>query len=77
MPVYRGGRRPVDLYWRVRGGIPPADMPVNNSLTDEQVWDLVTFIRNLPYPAMLPEDIRKDVYERRDATKGGGEHASR
>jgi mono/diheme cytochrome c family protein len=77
VPVYRGGRRPVDLYWRVRGGIPPADMPVNNSLTDEQVWDLVTFIRNLPYPAMLPEDIRKDVYERRDATKGGGEHAAR
>jgi mono/diheme cytochrome c family protein len=77
VPVYRGGRRPVDLYWRVRGGIPPSDMPVNTTLSDAELWDLVTFIRNLPYPAMMPDDIRDHVYPRHDATKGKTEHASR
>jgi len=30
--VYRGGRRPVDLYWRVVGGIPPSQMPAAEDL---------------------------------------------
>ena len=25
--VYRGGRRPIDLYWRIKGGIEPSGMP--------------------------------------------------
>jgi mono/diheme cytochrome c family protein len=65
--VYRGGRRPVDLYWRVRGGIPPSQMPQADLQRDEgrkidQYWDLVNFVQALPYPQMLPEDVRQKVY---------------
>jgi mono/diheme cytochrome c family protein len=69
--VYRGGRRPVDLYWRVTGGIPPSDMPAApdslkskgpNHPTDDR-WDLVNFVRYLPYPHMLPDDVRAKIYD--------------
>jgi mono/diheme cytochrome c family protein len=59
--IFRGGRRPIDLYWRIRGGIGPSQMPAAE-LTDEQTWDLVNFIQTLPYPAMLPENLRDKIY---------------
>ncbi|MGF1582133.1 MAG: c-type cytochrome [Gemmataceae bacterium] len=48
--VYRGGRRPVDIYYRIHGGIKGSGM-VNygTSLKPGEVWDLVHFIRALPY----------------------------
>ena len=74
--VYRGGRRPLDLYYRVRGGIPPSAMPENQALQPDQYWDLVNFVQALPYPEMLPGKIRGTIYP---AGKSGGEgrHASR
>jgi mono/diheme cytochrome c family protein len=59
--VYRGGRRPVDLYWRISGGIPPSGMP-GTKLTGPEYWDLVNFVRALPYPQMLPEEVRNKIY---------------
>jgi hypothetical protein len=65
-PVYRGGRRPIDLYYRLNGGIAPCDMP---AITDEsQVWDLVNFVQALPYREMLPDGVKEKVYP-----KHGGE----
>jgi mono/diheme cytochrome c family protein len=65
--VYRGGRRPIDLYWRIRGGIPPSAMPnatleVDKGKKTDQYWDLVNFVQALPYPSMLPEKVRKEIY---------------
>jgi mono/diheme cytochrome c family protein len=51
--VYRGGRRPVDLYWRIHSGINGSGMaPFGSSLQGNQIWDLVNFLEALPYPAM-------------------------
>ncbi len=65
--VFRGGRRPIDIYWRIIGGIDPSKMPQANreekvGLSDQDVWDLVNFVQHLPYPAMLPADVRDKVY---------------
>jgi mono/diheme cytochrome c family protein len=60
--TYRGGKRPVDLFWRIRGGIGPSGMPAAASLDDGQVWDLVHFVQALPYPKMLPPDVREKVF---------------
>lgn len=57
--VYRGGRRPIDLYWRISNGIegvpmPNAqlkteqDPPEAKKLTPEDVWSLVDYVRSLP-----------------------------
>jgi mono/diheme cytochrome c family protein len=54
---YRGGRRPVDLYFRIHSGINGSGMlRQGNNLTQSQIWDVVNFVRALPFPAM-----RKDL----------------
>ena len=52
--VYRGGRRPIDLFWRVYAGINGSGMTGFgvDSYTDDDIWDVVNFLRTLPYPAM-------------------------
>jgi mono/diheme cytochrome c family protein len=61
--VYRGGRRPLDLYWRIHSGINGAGMTAfNNTLKPEEIWDLVNFLQALPYPQMLPGDLRGKIY---------------
>ena len=47
--VYRGGRRPIDLYWRIRNGIEGTPMPAGQKLTDEQIWSLIDYVRHLPF----------------------------
>ncbi|HXD89023.1 MAG TPA: c-type cytochrome, partial [Urbifossiella sp.] len=59
---FKGGNRSEDLFHRIRGGIQPVGMPAHPTLTDAQVWDLVWFVRALPYPRELPDDVRKQVY---------------
>ncbi len=63
--IYKGGRRPIDLFWRVKRGIPPSKMPAVTLTGDEEakkVWDLINFIEAMPYPAKLPEEVRNSVY---------------
>ena len=51
--IYRGGRRPIDLYWRIYSGINGANMPASkDNLDSKEIWDLVNFIQVLPYEAM-------------------------
>jgi mono/diheme cytochrome c family protein len=52
--VFRGGRRPIDVYRRVRAGIKGTPMPAFSTLTDEEVWDIVNFVLHAPYEP-LPE----------------------
>ena len=60
--AYHGGKQPIDLYQRIKGGIGPSGMPAATSLTEAEVWDLVHFILALPAPSMLPPDVRELVY---------------
>jgi hypothetical protein len=66
--TYRGGRRPIDLMYRLKGGIDPSGMNISAvkkdtpEATDLANWDLVNFVRALPYPAMLPREVRENVY---------------
>ncbi len=55
--VYKGGRRPIDLYWRIAKGINGAKMPAHsNLLPDEQIWDVVNFVLALPTEPDLLKD---------------------
>ncbi len=55
--VYKGGRRPIDIYWRLSKGINGAKMPSHvPTLTPEQIWDVVNFILALPYEPDLVRD---------------------
>lgn len=54
--IYRGGRRPVDLYYRIHSGVNGAGMTAfGKNLQPNQIWDIVNFLQVLPYPKMLEE----------------------
>jgi len=66
--VYKGGRRPIDLYWRLAKGINGAKMPAHAGLLpDEQIWDVVNFILALPYEPDLLKDA--DALKKRAAAQ--------
>lgn len=61
--IYRGGRRPIDMFWRVSAGIPGTPMPGNGpvsegmpgTLTQQEIWQVIDYVYSLPYePASLP-----------------------
>jgi mono/diheme cytochrome c family protein len=55
--IYKGGRRPLDLYWRIAKGINGAQMPAHYPTINEQkIWDLVNFVLVLPYQTELLTD---------------------
>jgi mono/diheme cytochrome c family protein len=57
--VYKGGRRPIDLYWRIAKGINGAQMPAHyhpETFNDQKIWDLVNFVLTLPYERRLLRD---------------------
>jgi mono/diheme cytochrome c family protein len=60
-PEYRWGKEPADIAHRIRFGILAANMPANPQLTDAELRDLIAFVMALPYPAKLPDDVRKEV----------------
>jgi mono/diheme cytochrome c family protein len=104
--IYRGGRRTIDLYWRINGGINGSQMTPTKvgdreekeadlkkaeaklkqaksekdkadarkeveaakqdleeiKKQEQNIWDLVNFIQALPYPNMLPKDIKDKIY---------------
>jgi mono/diheme cytochrome c family protein len=52
--IYKGGRRPIDIYWRIAKGINGAKMPAHYpTLKPEQIWDLVNFVLELPQEPKL------------------------
>jgi mono/diheme cytochrome c family protein len=55
--AYKGGRRPIDIYWRIAKGINGTPMPAHlSTLKPEQIWDIVNFVLALPYQPELLRD---------------------
>jgi mono/diheme cytochrome c family protein len=63
--VYRGGLRPIDIYWRIMNGIEGTPMPALSTnvrkegdppeakkLTPEEIWDIVNYVQSLPYESI-------------------------
>lgn len=56
--IYRGGRRRIDIYWKIHAGISGTPMPGLGSptpgqgtITDEEMWNIVDYVLSLPYEA--------------------------
>lgn len=68
--MFRGGRRPIDVYRRIHQGIAGASMPEGaKNLKPQEIWDLVNLVRAVPY--------RRDVLPQAppSAPVHGSEHA--
>jgi mono/diheme cytochrome c family protein len=49
--VFRGGRRPIDIFRRIHSGIKGTPMQAfgGATLKDEQIWDVVNYVLNIPF----------------------------
>ncbi|MEZ6124930.1 MAG: cytochrome c [Planctomycetaceae bacterium] len=47
--IYRGGRRPVDLFRRIHAGIKGSRMPSFKNLKHEDIWHIVNYVLSLPF----------------------------
>jgi mono/diheme cytochrome c family protein len=56
--IYKGGRRPIDIYWRIAKGINGAQMPAHypSPFDEKKMWDVVNFVLALPYEPELLKD---------------------
>ncbi len=71
--VYKGGRRPIDIYWRIAKGINGAKMPAHfPTLEPEKIWDLVNFVLALPYDPALLDGAKLPASPPATAPKPGG-----
>jgi mono/diheme cytochrome c family protein len=70
--VYRGGLRPIDIYWRIKNGIEGTPMPAATmkpdgdpnakGLTPDEIWDIVNYVQSLPYePISNPIDAAHEA----------------
>jgi mono/diheme cytochrome c family protein len=60
--IYRGGMRPIDIYWRIRNGIEGSPMPAATmkpdgqpdakGLTPADIWDIVNYVESLPFESI-------------------------
>lgn len=70
--IYKGGRRPIDIYWRIAKGITGAQMPSHypGLINEAQVWDLVNFVLALPYEPELLTDAKPPAAAEAPAVAG-------
>lgn len=53
--IYRGGRRPIDIYRRISQGIKGTPMPpVAATVKPEEIWDLVNYVLSVPFEPASP-----------------------
>ena len=53
--MYRGGRRPIDIYSRIEAGIKGTPMSAFGAkMTEQQKWDLVNYVLHLPHEERAP-----------------------
>ncbi|MCI0335537.1 MAG: cytochrome c [Planctomycetes bacterium] len=65
--TYRGGRRDIDLFWRVFAGIPGMGMPATGpsapggqgTLTEQEMWQIVDYIQSLPFEPISEPQVRR------------------
>ena len=62
--MFRGGRRPLDIFWRISAGIAGTPMPASGpaspgaqgTLTQQEIWQIVDYVHSLPFePASQPQ----------------------
>jgi mono/diheme cytochrome c family protein len=70
--IYRGGRRPLDIFRRIHQGIAGTPMPAGGrdeknptgALKPEEIWNLVDYVQSLPFE----EESEPAQFERHEAT---------
>ncbi len=73
--VYRGGRRPIDLFWRLKNGIDGSGMPAvlmkdpaapadTKGLSQDDIWCLIDYVRSLPFESISRPPVESSPVHR-------------
>ena len=69
---FRGGRRPIDIYRRIKAGIKGTPMQAFGKLEDGEIWDLVNYVLSIPHlkngTMNLDESVSKPSAEKQTAS---------
>lgn len=57
LAVFRGGSRPEDIYRRIANGIEGTPMPSAPTLSPEEIWALVAFVREMKFSALDESEL--------------------
>lgn len=75
--IYRGGRRPLDLFRRIYTGIYGGPMPGTGpspgreaTLSEEEIWSLVDYVRSLPFEGQPQAPPPQRLTQRSDQPGG-------
>ena len=69
--IYRGGRRPIDIYRRISQGIKGTPMPATPAtVTPQQVWDLVNYVLSVPFESASPKPAKASSVPEHPAERG-------
>ncbi len=49
--MYRGGRRPIDLFARIHAGIKGSRMPSFKNTPHDDIWNIVNYVLSIPFDA--------------------------
>lgn len=71
--IFRGGRRPIDIYRRVHAGINGTPMPAagpaapggQGALNPDEIWNLVNYILSLPYERISETGAHEPTIEKK------------
>lgn len=71
--IYRGGRRPIDVFRRVRAGIKGSGMPAfgTSVIPDEDLWHLVNYVKSIPFGPTTPAAATGDEKAAAEAKPAG------
>jgi len=71
--IYRGGRRPIDIFRRVHEGIPGTQMAgFANVLNHEEIWDVVNYVLSVPFEGKhtaYPGELNAEKDDKKVASK--------
>lgn len=71
--IYRGGRRPVDLYRRLHAGIKGTPMPAfGTALNDDEIWDIINYVMSVPFDGKAPPTLPAAAEPTETADKASG-----
>ena len=69
--IYRGGRRPIDIYRRIFAGIKGTPMPANSqALSEDEIWDLVNYALSVPFDTQAPKSAKPQGLAERSTEHG-------
>jgi mono/diheme cytochrome c family protein len=73
--IYRGGRRPVDIFRRIYAGIKGTQMPEfgGTILKDDEIWDVVNYVLSIPFDgkqSAYPTDLEENNEDKKKIASG-------